>query len=957
MATIGTVNVKITGDISGLVAQLKAAGLQVEGFDKRISRVGDNTRLAATTQARGFSNLARAFTNAAGTTGVLNSEISILASSVGNVGLVAAGAGIGVGVLAAGLGASIVSAISFESAITKVAKTANFSAEETKAFGNEILEMSRRLPVATNDLTSIAEIAGQLGIQGTSNIASFVEEVAKLSSTTGVATAELAPALGSIIQVSGLAITEVNRVSSAITELGNTSNSTEQQILDYSVRLAGVAKAVGAPIVGVLGLSSAFAAAGVESERGATAIQKGLLTIDEAATEGGEKLQLIADVAGLTVDAFVDLEATRPDLAFARFVEGLGGLDNATAVLEALELADVRVTAAFLSVGNAVGGVVKPIEDATQAAVLGTATNEEFGRSSETTAAKIQIMRNKISATATDIGTVLLPAVNLAIDAINKGFDADLGARAKDNIQEIVDAINGLGDGVSLEGIVAAFQSVDDKLTEVKDNVSETYNFLRDIPGTGPIYELADAFIALGDAIANVPKPDLGGLGGFVGIAKDALRGGVGAVVPGLGVLDFLFSDRGNGGREPARSPLSQSDEDALRGGEGAGFAAVTERQKRDAAIPPGLTSGGGSSGGGGPKQLTALEAAMDGIITRSEALTLGLTDAQVIALELAVAENKVADEEFRRRIELQALAQAYPGLTGEEVKFRLGLEAIAEHLALTGKSIEQFVLETSTTLLEGFQSAFAAIFNKPTKEDSQLQLQLLEAQRRKLLLGSGGSDSQKKALDAEIERIQNLIAIRRNADEITKTRAEIADNTALTDQAQAQAAELYIAAIETSSAEVEKNTGIVFLQTLANIGLKDQTLALTTAFANLNDSVTNAAATGSGLSLADALVALAALPDGGKSLLPAAALGIENVERDMTVRVHRGERIIPAFRNQTGESGQPINITSYITVEGDATDRTVELIKKAVREEAENAIRRASFRGSYVTSGAYTPS
>ena len=37
--------------------------------------------------------------------------------------------------------------------------------------------------------------------------------------------------------------------------------------------------------------------------------------------------------------------------------------------------------------------------------------------------------------------------------------------------------------------------------------------------------------------------------------------------------------------------------------------------------------------------------------------------------------------------------------------------------------------------------------------------------------------------------------------------------------------------------------------------------------------------------------------------------------------------------------------------------ERTVEMIKKAVREEAETALRKATFRGSYVTSGAYTPS
>ena len=970
MATIGTVNVKITGDITGLVAQLKAAGLQVEGFDKKVRNVGSGASTSANAQARGFSNLARAFTNAAGTTGVLNSEISILASSVGNVGLIAAGAGIGVGVLAAGLGASVASAISFESAITKVAKTANLSKEETKAFGDEILAMSRRLPVATSDLTKIAEVAGQLGIQGTANIARFVEEIAKLNSTTGVASDVLASGLGTLVQVSGLPIDAIDNISASLTNLGNTSNSTETQILEFATRLAGIGTSLNVPIADILSIGSSFAAAGVPAERGGTAIQNILISIAQASEEGGDKLALFADVAGLTVDQFQKLQDSDPGIAFTKVVEGFGQIGNVLPVLEALEIADDRLVAAALAAANAQGGLTAPLLANRTAAIEATATNEEFARSSETTAAKIQLLKNNISTSATEIGTVFLPAVNLAIDGLNSLFEDFNGQNFSDNLAAMGDSANAFADtaGSAFTDVVNAFQTVDDKLANLQSNVEETYNMLRDVPGTGPIYALVDAFDALAFSIANVPRPDLGGLGGFLGGAisgfKGAFGGRVGSIPGPVGqiltigsTLGFLFGDNGNAPKPPQRAVGDVPNdllgiERSIR----SQVAADNRQTDRNVPIPPGLQDDGGGSGGAGAKGLTALEAAMDGIITRSEALTLGLTDAQVIALELAVAENRVADEEFRRRIELQALAAAYPGLTGEEVKFRLGLEAIAEHLKATGKSIEQFILETSTTLLEGFQSAFAAIFNKPTKEDSALQLQLLEAQRRKLLLGGGGSESQKKAIDAEIERLQNLIAIRQNADEITKTRAEIADNTALTDQAQATAAELYIKAIDESSEAVADMTGIVFLQTLANIGLKDQTLSLTTAFARLNDEVTNAQPSGAGLSLADALVALAGLPDQGQSLLPGAALGMDYVPRDMDIRVHRGERIVPAFRNQ-GEAGQTVNVITYITADSQASQESMEKLARMVEEKAESAIRRAAFRGSYVTSGAYTPS
>lgn len=449
-------------------------------------------------------------------------------------------------------------------------------------------------------------------------------------------------------------------------------------------------------------------------------------------------------------------------------------------------------------------------------------------------------------------------------------------------------------------------------------------------------------------------------------IAINKLIDGVNKLIDGLNKVNVISDDIGH---IPTIGEVDFTNKIARGSGAG-GFARAFEKvadaavegidriRGQVALVGPGFDAYAGGVGDtgdaaeGAAKQLTILEAAMDGVITRAEAMTLGLTEQQAAQLELAVAHEAVLDEEFRRRVELNALALAYPGLTGEEVKFRIGLEAIAEHLRRTGESIQKFILDTSTQVLEGFQSAFDQIFNKPTKEDSQLQLQLLEAERRRLL-SPNATESQKKAMDAEIDRIQNLIAIRRNADDITKTRAAIADNTALTDEAQANAAELYIAAIDKSSTEVEKNAGVMFLQTLATIGLKDQTLSLTTAFANLNDAVSNT--TPPPLSLADALKALHALPDHGQSLLPSFATGTNFVPRDMIAKIHRGERITPAWQNTQPEPA--INITTYITADSEASESAMQKLAKIVEERAETAVRKAAFRGSYVTSGAYTPS
>lgn len=76
-------------------------------------------------------------------------------------------------------------------------------------------------------------------------------------------------------------------------------------------------------------------------------------------------------------------------------------------------------------------------------------------------------------------------------------------------------------------------------------------------------------------------------------------------------------------------------------------------------------------------------------------------------------------------------------------------------------------------------------------------------------------------------------------------------------------------------------------------------------------------------------------------------------------VSLPKGSRIYSNAdsRAMMGSGDTTMNVSVAVAIEGDATEHTIDRIRKAVREEAEAAVRAAAFRGSYVTSGAYTPS
>lgn len=891
---------------------MQKAAAAVKGFNNVSKEVG----ITQAATARGATTLGRGFLYAAGAAGPLNSELGVLASSSTSVGVATAGAAIGVGALALGLKSSISAAIDFESSFAGIKKTIDATDAEFKQLADANRQMARELPIGVNEINKIGEAAGALGITGVTNIESFERTIAQLSITTNLTADEAASAFGHIRAALDLPTTSLSNLASAIVDLGNKGASTETEIVAFLEQIAGSGKLLGLTAAQLAGISSAFASLGLDAEAGGSAIQRVFLALIDAAAKGGDELKVFAATTGETVDNFQALIRTNPAQAFIEFVQGLKAAgDQAIPVLDALGLSDVRLERAFLTAAGAGSLLTDQINIGTKAYQENTAATDETNKRLDTFAAQLAITKNKLNDIAISLGDKLLPAATLLLQAINGliGGIESLGAAFSNAgtliqittiiiagllgpITGVIGAVGTLGvewDGVWGDIKTATETAVNAILTAITKMVNglglgiEKLNGLVDaIPGaSAALGKLGIDLDAINTALQNF---DAGRIS-LTGSSKTEPR-----------VLGSR-EDRASPGAVGALAPAVNTDNEALKG----------------LLDSLGKT---GKAAGGAADALTPLSAVMDGIITQSEAAALGLTDQQVVTLELAKASADAAEEDFRRRIGLQELAAVFPGLTAQEVQFRLGLKAIQDHLRETGETIEQFILDTSTSALEGFKSAFDAIFNKPTKESAQLQLQLDELKRKKLLNQSGDT----KSIDADIARVQRLIDIRENQLDIERDHAQIAEAQNFSDRDQLTQLNLLTTAIGITAGQVEQMGGVVYLQ-----------------FTNLGNAANEAA---------DALRSIG--PGGVQGSF---ASGIDYVPRDMVARIHKGERIIPA--NQVGESGQPINITSYITVEGDATERTVEMIKRAVRDESEAALRRAAFRGNYVTSGAYTPS
>ena len=325
------------------------------------------------------------------------------------------------GVAALGVGA-LKAAIDFELSFAGVIKTvddATDSMGRLTPVGEELKQSFRDLaleiPVSANELAGIGEVAGQLGIE-TQNIAGFTETMAKLGVTTNLSAEEAATSLARLANVTGLPQTEFERLGSTVVALGNNLATTESEIVMFGQRIAGAGAIAGLSEPQILAIGGAMSSVGIEAEAGGTAVQKALLTMNDAVAGGGAELARFADLSGQSVEQFAAGWRDNAGAQFTAFVEGLAAQgDQASAVLKELIGTDQRLQRAFLSLAESGDTLRNAMSLANVAWVENTALAKEAEIRFQTTSAELTILWNNVKDVAISLGEALLPVLHDAV--------------------------------------------------------------------------------------------------------------------------------------------------------------------------------------------------------------------------------------------------------------------------------------------------------------------------------------------------------------------------------------------------------------------------------------------------------------------------------------------------------------------------------------------------------------
>lgn len=339
-------------------------------------------------------------------------------------------------------------AADFQKQLLDVAKTTGYTDDQVTQLAASMQKLSTQTNVSAVSLANIAAAGGQLGLGANSvkDLAAFVDTTARFASVLNVTEEQAAAGLGKISNIFGILAKDVERISSTLNQVSNTSTITGNELLDIIQRIGTAG--------GTLNLQKAAALAAFGKDLGLTSETVGT-TLNKIFLDLQAKAGDVARLIGVPVQEFADLVKTDGIEAYKLYVEALSKLDNVQRSVISEQITGGGRIAAFVtsSINDAKNGFTllnKEVLNANKGWDSGTSSIDEQQRVLSGLTAQLQILRNVFVNIATVVGTKALPYITSLVKRLQDfGNDPVVTERLQSFVDGIGDVVVKIVDFVS----------------------------------------------------------------------------------------------------------------------------------------------------------------------------------------------------------------------------------------------------------------------------------------------------------------------------------------------------------------------------------------------------------------------------------------------------------------------------------------------------------------------------
>lgn len=311
-------------------------------------------------------------------------------------------------------------AIDFESSMADVKKVVDFDTpQQFKEMGNDILEMTKTIPMAAQDLAQIVAAGGQSGI-AREDLTGFAESAAKMGVAFDISAGQAGDMMAKWRTAFKMNQTEVVDLADKINYLGNTTAASAPLISDVVTRIGPLGEVGGVAAGEIAALGASMVGSGIQSDVAATGLKNMILAL--TAGESATKSQVGAlNELGLSAEDVAQGMQDNAKETILKVLNAIRGLDKVKQASVLSDLFGKESLGAIAPLLSNLDGVQDNLNKVADSSKYAGSMEGEFSARSETTANSLQLAKNNMEAFKIAIGNGLIPAMTPMISLLTQG--------------------------------------------------------------------------------------------------------------------------------------------------------------------------------------------------------------------------------------------------------------------------------------------------------------------------------------------------------------------------------------------------------------------------------------------------------------------------------------------------------------------------------------------------------
>lgn len=387
-----------------VIIEVKANTAQAQrsfdGLGASISKFGSSIRNVTTLSAQAVGGIRQ------------------IAQGIQNLGFVLSGL-IGIPVVAA-MSDMTKEILSFERAMVEVQKTTGLASRDIQDLSGDIRELAKQTPTSATELANLAAEAGRVGVglgkgarEARAEILEFVRVTDMMQVSTTLTGELAAQAFGRFITVfKDLDTSQIEKLGSAINELGQSASVSEDEIVGAMLRIAPAAATLGINAQEVAALATAITQMSESMSRGGTRVRNAL---EQMAMNAEDAAKLIG-ISAQEMRKRIDQDALP---VFLELVYAINQIESDTERLTvSTEIFGTTGANAVQRFAASFPELEKFINISNDAFEKGTSLQVEFDRALQATTEQLKLLKNNIVEVAMKFAEDLLPIAKEIISAL-----------------------------------------------------------------------------------------------------------------------------------------------------------------------------------------------------------------------------------------------------------------------------------------------------------------------------------------------------------------------------------------------------------------------------------------------------------------------------------------------------------------------------------------------------------